>query len=170
MMGIAFWMGLLWRRANAVGAWASTLAALFAWWISAQGFFVVWVGSLPLADPLRLVFVEGGQPEIHLPWQMVFYTTAGLVAGIVASLFTKPLPQAQVDHFYALTRTPVTPHEEVESPCTLPHGAAVPPARLLFPRTSLEIPIPSRVATTGFLVGWLFVVLIIGGTWLLTQL
>jgi Na+/proline symporter len=170
MMGIAFWMGLLWRRANAKGAWASTLTALFAWWISAQGFFVDWVSTWSISEPLRLVFVQAGQPEIHLPWQMVFYTTAGLAAGVIASLVTKPLPDAKVDHFYALTRTPVTPGEMVDSPCTLPRGAQVPPARLIFPRASLVIPIPSRVAVAGFLIGWLFVVLIIGGTWMLTQL
>ena len=27
MLGIAFWMGLFWRRMNATGAWASTIAA-----------------------------------------------------------------------------------------------------------------------------------------------
>jgi Na+/proline symporter len=170
MMGIAFWMGLLWRRANAVGAWASTLAALFAWWLSAQGFFVDWVSTSSISGPLRLVFVEAGQPEIHLPWQMVFYMTAGVAAGIVASLVTKPLPEAKVDHYYALTRTPVTAGEVVDVPCTLPAGANVPPARLMFPGTSLEIPVPSRVAMAGFIVGWLFVVLIIGGTWILTQM
>jgi hypothetical protein len=100
---------------------------------------------------------------------MVFYTTAGLAAGILASLATKPLPDAQVDHFFALTRAPVTPGEVVDSPCTLPHGAVVTPERLIFPHLSLMLPIPSRVAVTGFLVGWLFVVLIIGGTWLLTS-
>ena len=83
---------------------------------------------------------------------------------------SKPLPRSKVEHYYALTRTPVTPDEVVELPCTLPPGATVPPARKMFPGTSLEIPVPSRVAMTGFLVGWLFVVLIIGGTWILTQM
>ena len=31
LVGIAFWIGLFWRRATPAGAWAGTLAAVAAW-------------------------------------------------------------------------------------------------------------------------------------------
>jgi Na+/proline symporter len=99
--------------------------------------------------------------EIYLPWQMIFYLAAGLVVGITVSLFTKPVTKEKLDNFYALVRTPVTPGEQVEAPCTLPAGAVVPEARRLFPKSSLEIQIPSRTSIIGFAAGWACVAAII---------
>lgn len=36
MMGIAFWLGLFWRRYTVVGAWASTLTAFGLWYLPAS--------------------------------------------------------------------------------------------------------------------------------------
>ncbi len=44
-----------------------------------------------MTESLRFVFVKNGTPEVYLPWQMVFYLTAGLTAGVVVSLFTRPV-------------------------------------------------------------------------------
>jgi hypothetical protein len=93
---------------------------------------------------------------------MVFYLTAGLLAGILVSLFTKPVPKEKLENFYALTRTPVSPGEKVPAPCTLPEGAVVPPRRTLFPKSNLEIGIPSRTSVIGFLAGWAAVAALIG--------
>jgi len=154
MMGIAFWLGLFWRRTTVAGAWATTLTAFGLWWLTEQGFFISWLGGLPVAESLRFVFIKNGTPEIYLPWQMVFYLTAGLIAGIVVSLFTKPVAREKLDNFYALVRTPVKPGEQVPAPCTLPSDAVVPEKRNIFPNTSLEIPIPSLTSVLGFLAGW----------------
>ncbi|MHC4356300.1 MAG: sodium:solute symporter family protein, partial [Planctomycetota bacterium] len=64
--------------------------------------------------------------EVYLPWQMVFYLSVGLVAGIVVSLLTKPVSGKKLDNFYALVRTPVTPGEQPAVPCTLSEDAVVP--------------------------------------------
>ena len=44
------------------------------------------VADLPLATSLRFVFVDDNGPEIYLPWQMIFYLSAGVLAGVVAEL------------------------------------------------------------------------------------
>ncbi|MCX5636246.1 MAG: sodium:solute symporter family protein [Planctomycetota bacterium] len=169
MMGIAFWMGLFWRRTTAASAWASTLTAFGVWWLTTQHFFICWLSSLSVAEPLRLTFVRDGISEVYLPWQMVFYLTAGLAVGIAVSLFTKPVAREKLDNFYALVRTPVTPGEKVPAPCTLPAGAVVGRKRSIFPGTSLEILVPSRISAIGFLLAWGCVVLIIYSFYLIVK-
>jgi len=169
MMGIAFWLGLFWRRTTVAGAWASTLTALGVWWLTTQEFFISWLGSLSIAEPLRFIFVKQGVPEVYLPWQMVFYLAAGSIAGIVVSLLTKPVAKDKLDNFYALVRTPVKLGEQVATPCTLPDDAVVPAKRNIFPNTSLEITIPSLTSVVGFLVGWGCVAAIIYSVYLIAK-
>lgn len=157
MMGIAFWLGLFWRRTTVAGAWASTLTAFAAWWVSTQAFFIEFASKLPGSEALKFVVMKESGAELYLPWQMIFYLVSGLLAGIAVSLITKPIAQEKLERFYALTRTPVAPEEENLEPCTLPEGAEVPPRRTLFQSTSLEIPIPSLRGVVGFAAGWLFV-------------
>jgi len=170
MMGIAFWLGLFWRRTTVAGAWASTLTAFGAWWLTTQEFFISWLGSLSMAESLTFVFVKDGAAEVYLPWQMVFYLSAGTIVGIVVSLFTKPVSEEKLDNFYALVRTPVKSGEQVSVPCTLPDDALVPEKRNIFPNTSLEIAIPSRTSVVGFLAGWVCVAAIIYSVYLIAKM
>ncbi len=165
MIGIAFWLGLFWRGATVAGAWASTLAGFGAWLLTTFDFFVDFAGHLPLAGPLRFVFAE----SIYLPWQMLFYLIAGTAAGIIVSLLTEPVSKEKLDHFFALLRTSIAPDEEILQPCTLPRDAVVPPVQNLLSKGGLEIPVPSRTAVTGFLVGWACVAAIIYAFKLLTK-
>ena len=169
MMGIAFWLGLFWRRTTVAGAWAATLTAFAVWWLTSQQFFVSWIGALPMAEQMRFVFVKNGIPEVYLPWQMVIYLSAGTIAGIAVSFITRPVAREKLENFYALVRTPVRPGEQVENPCTLPEGAVPPPRRNLFPNTNLEIAIPSRSSVIGFLIGWGCVAAIIASVYWITQ-
>ena len=98
---------------------------------------------------------------------MVFYLVCGLLVGVIASLLTRPVSREKLDNFYALIRTPVSPGEKIEVPCTLPTDAVVPPKRNIFPNTSLEIPIPSLISVVGFLFGWTCVAGIIYGVYLI---
>ncbi len=161
MMGIVFWLGLFWRRTTVAGAWASTIAATGVWLLTTKSFFITFVGGLPAAESLRFVVERASGPEVNLPWQMVFYLTAGISCGIIVSLLTKPVAEEKLNRFYALIRTPVKPGEEVEASCTLPADAVVPPKRVIFPNTSLELMIPSRTSVIGFVVGWCCVIAII---------
>jgi len=108
--------------------------------------------------------------EIYLPWQMVFYLTAGLLTGIVVSLFTRPVAREKLDNFYALVRTPIKPGEQVPAPCTLPADAVVPEKRNIFPNTNFEISIPSRTSVFGFLAGWGCVAAIIYSVYLIARM
>ncbi len=169
MMGIAFWLGLFWRRTTVAGAWAATLTAFAIWWLTTQSFFVDWVDGLAVGESLRLTVQKKGQAAIYLPWQMIFYLAGGTIAGIVVSLFTKPVATEKLDKFYALIRTPIAPDEQISAPCTLPADAVIPPKRVLLPNTNFEIMTPSRTSVLGFLVGWGCVAIIIYAVFLITQ-
>jgi hypothetical protein len=122
------------------------------------------VARLPFAEQLNLIWQNPGQPaEIYQPWSILFYIAAALAAGVIASLLSRPAPKDRLDRFYALTRTPIVPGEEVTEPCTLPDG--VEPARrpMLFTAFGLEVPVPSRTSVIGFLAGWLAVAALVGG-------
>ena len=170
MMGIAFWLGLFWRRATVAGAWASTATAFFAWWLTTTEFFIGWVAALPLADSLRLVIERSAGAEIYLPWQMIFYLAAGVLAGIAVSLFTRPVDEDQLDRYYELVRTPVETGEPAPAePCTIPAGIEVPPKRNVFPASSIEVMVPERSSVYGFVGAWCLVGLLIAFFFALTR-
>ena len=162
MLGVAFWLGLFWRRMTSAGAWAATLAALGTWWVTAQSFAIDWIAGCPAAESLRFVVETGGERALYLPWQMVFYLGAGLVAGVIVSLLTPTVSEKKLQRYYALIRTPVQSNEVIPAPCSLPNGVQVPPRRMLVSAWGLEIPIPSLQAILGFAVGWVCVAAIIG--------
>lgn len=161
MIGIAFWLGFFWRRTTEIGAWAATIAAIAAWLISAQTWFISFLSNLPVNQTLRLVVEKEYGPEMYLPWQMLFYLTSGLLGGIIVSLLTKPTPEDKLDRFYELLRTPVQPGEVITESCKLPEGVAPFPRRNLIPCKSLEIPVPSKVSVIGFLACWVIVAALI---------
>ncbi len=170
MMGIAFWLGLFWRKTTVAGAWAATMSAFAVWWLTTQSFFISLIGKLPAAEALRFVVTKGDVSEIYLPWQMIFYLATGTLAGIIVSLFTKPATKEKLDKFYALARTPVKLGEKIPAPCTLPTDAVVPKKRNLFKSSNFEIPVPSRTSVVGFLVGCVCVAAIIYSVYLITQI
>jgi Na+/proline symporter len=163
MTAVPFWLGLFWRRTTVAGAWAATLVSFAVWFGTtriAAGGSVLWDFDARIGPYLPQFLLWQG--KLHLPWQMVLYLTAGLLAGLVVSVLTQPVPGQKLEHFYALLRTPVKPGEQVPVPCTLPPGAIVPPKRSLFPNTSLEIPVPSATGLLGFGFGWVCVGLFMG--------
>ena len=170
MMGLAFWMGLFWRRTTVAGAWAMTLVSfavmLFTSTI-AFGQYILWDFNASCARYLPDFMLWNGQ--LYLPWQMILYLSAGLISGILVSLLTKPVAKEKLDNYYALIRTPVKPQEQPDIPCTLPDDAVVPEKRNIFPNTNLEFMIPSRTSVVGFLVGWAFVAIIVVTVYLIAS-
>jgi len=161
-MGLAFWLGLFWRKMTVAGAWASTLATLGAWWLTTKLFFIEFVAGLPAAESLRFITETNGKLQFSLPWQMIFYLICGLVAGIAISLLTKSVAKEKLERYYALIRTPIKPGEIIEENCHVPQGTTIPPKRNIFPNTSLEFMVPSRQSVIGFLACWVLVGLIVG--------
>ena len=167
MMGIAFWLGLFWRRLSVAGAWASTLAGFATWFLTTRPGVIAYVADIPLSNAWRMIWMEGEKQVIYLPWQIVAYLTAGTAVGIVVSLFTRPVPKEQLNRFYTLTRTPVRPGEQLEKPCRLPKDVKPVECAMLLTAGGLEIPAPSRTSVVGFILGWLAVAAIIAGFMLL---
>lgn len=170
IIGIAFWLGFFWRRTTVAGAWAATLTAAAVWWLTTQSFFVNFLCGLAANENMRFVVSRGTGLETGLPWQMVFYLTAGTLAGIIVSIFTKPVAAEKLDNFYALIRTPVKAGEEVTAPCTLPAGTIVPVKRCIFAKGGIEILVPSVTSVVGFAIGLFCVVALIGLVFLITRL
>ena len=162
MMGIAFWLGLFWRRMTTAGAWATTLMGFGVMLFTSEIAFgerIIWDFNRHFAAHLPQFMLFDG--KLHLPWQMILYLAAGLISGVAVSLLTRPVADEKLENFYALTRTPVALGEQVDKPCTLPVGAVAPERRNVLPNTSLEIAIPSRTSVVGFLVGWACVAAIV---------
>lgn len=170
MMAIAFWLGIFWRRATSAGAWAATLCTIGTWGLTTCGPVVDWLATLPSLESAPFVTGPEDAREVYLPWQMLFYLFGGLLGGVVGSLLTKPKDEKELDDFYALLRTPVQPEEQPTIPCTLPEGVVPSPRRVLFPNSSLELPIPSKRAVAGFLIGWACVGMIVGAVaWFIAE-
>lgn len=155
MMGIAFWAGLFWRRATSAGAWAGVLAAygvyLFTSDLSIAG-LQIWSFTDHFAGALPVWMLWDG--HLYLPWQMTFYLTAGLVATVGVSLFTRPMPAERLDRFYACLRTPVEAGEPESEPFVLPSGVEAAPRDPLVRHPDFEIERPSRITVAGFVGAW----------------
>ena len=92
LLGIPFWLGIVWRRANPASVWISFIMASAAFLIC-----------------------EVGIVTVSLPWEMVGYLTAGFVGAILGGLLTKPQPKEQLDAFYENLKKPVDKEEVLES-------------------------------------------------------
>ena len=169
MIGVAFWLGLFWRRMTVAGAWAATLTSVATWLLVTRPFFVRFLAGLPAIPGAPWVWEQGGVQTVYLPWQMVFYLTTGIVAGIAASLLSRPVAEDKLDRFHALTRTPIVPGEEPGEPCTIPEGTVTLPRRNLLPFRSLELPVPTLTSIVGFVVGWVLVAILIGAFLLIVR-
>jgi Na+/proline symporter len=163
MMGIAFWVGLFWRRATVAGAWWATLVSFGVWIFTSRielfG-MVLWDFNARYAALLPDWMLWEG--SLYLPWQMILYLVAGLIAIVVASLATKPVAGEKLDRYYTCLRTPVLKPEPEVEPFTLPPGVEPAPRRVLIKHPDFEIMRPGRTAVTGFLVTWVFVFVLVG--------
>ena len=169
MLGIAFWIGLFWKRYNAIGAWVSTVTGFIVWWLTLQPGVVHRLQSLSIAKPLGLIEHSVDQSSIHEPWQIVIYLSAAALAGIVASLITRTPDEAKIQQFHQLIRTPVQPGEVITTSCQLPVEVQPIQRSTWFTGSNFEIPVPSKTSVIGFLVSWLAVGGMIGGfMWLMS--
>jgi Na+/proline symporter len=169
LMGIAFWLGLFWRRATVAGAWAATLTSLGVFlFTSTKPLGVIpWDFNAYFADKLPAFMLWDG--KLYLPWQMIIYLSAGFVVLIVVSLLTRRVPAENLDRFYACLRTPVGPDEPETEPFTLPVGVQPAQRNVLIRHPDFEIPRPTLLGIGGFLAAWLCVGLLIGVVYWIIQ-
>lgn len=161
LLGVAFWLGLLWRRFNAAGAWASTIAACVGWWVTTQTWFIEIIANTSFAEQFGFIWSKKGVASIYEPWQILFYLALAVVAGITASLLTQPPQRESINRFHELIRTPITEHEVIEETCMLPAGVYPAQRRMLFSGTDFEIPMPSTISIIGFIAAWIAVAVMI---------
>jgi hypothetical protein len=87
LMGIAFFMAVLWRRANRHGALMS---------------FVVALGAM-----LYSQYQLGWGGDAGLPKTILLYLGLGTLAGYVMSMVTPPEDELRTERFFLLLRTPI---------------------------------------------------------------
>ena len=160
MLGIAFWVGLFWRKATAAATWASTMSGFAAWFFTGRIDLIGWDFNVHFAHFLPEYMIYGG--ALSLPWQMVFYLTVGLVVMVGVSLFTQSQDKEKLDRLYECLRTPVQPGEPEVEPLTLPEGTKPAPRSVLIDHPDFEIMKPGRISVLGFLASWLGVGFLIG--------
>ncbi len=162
LLGVAFWMGLFWRKTTTAGAWASFFGVAASWWLSRQQFFINAVAGLPASSALRFVMEGKAGPHIYLPWSIVFFVVCGLTLGIIVSLLTKAVDEKKLEKYYQLIHTPCRDGEQVVTPCTLPEDHLPTLKRRSIPWLGIEIPNLTLTDLWGFLAGWAYVFTLIG--------
>ena len=156
LMGAAFWIGLMWRRATVAGAWAATLTGFAVLFFTSLPAFHEWAAvNLP-----EMMVLDG---RFRDSWQILLYLTGGFGVGIAVSLVTPRVPDEKLDRVFRCLRTPVQneePHQP--EPFMLPDGVEVPEPDKLIDHPDLEIPRPTFVGMAGFTFFWVMVGLLIG--------
>jgi Na+/proline symporter len=89
LVGVPMWVGIVWARANAAGAWASLIGGFAV-------FFTAWYLKWPEA------------------WQMLAALLVGFALAIIVSLLTQPEAKERLQRFYALLHTPVGEEANLE--------------------------------------------------------
>ncbi len=166
MMGLAFWVGLFWRRATPAAAWAGTLVGFSLMLFTSDVRVLektVWDFNARCVQYLPAFMLWEG--KLYLPWQMIIYLVPSLVAIIMVSLLTPRVAKEKLDRFYACLRTPVGPGEPEVEPFTLPPGVEPAPRRVWFDRFDLEIPRLSLIGLLGLAITAVAVVLFIAGVY-----
>ncbi|TWT91075.1 Sodium/glucose cotransporter [Pseudobythopirellula maris] len=163
LMGVAFWIGLFWRRTTAAGAWACTLGALAAWWATTQPAVAAWLAEFESLRTLGAVTVSAdGVANVGRAWEILATLSTGAIACVAVSLVTAPPPEERLKRFYDLTRTPIGENEVLTEPCRLPEGVEPAERRMLLTAGGFEVPMPSTTSLVGFLAGWVMVALLVG--------
>lgn len=162
ILGVSLWIGIVWRGWTPVAVWVSTLFGGLAW--AACVFFPQQLREWGLPDSL---YHSDGR-MLHA-WRIVFYLSAGVLSGLVASLLTRRMREDKLDAFFRLIHTPVKPGEVVKVPCTLPNDP-LPPREKLFNIKDIEIAKPTLVGIGGFIACWICVGLLVWMTSLLSRM
>jgi SSS family transporter len=178
LMGAAFWLGLYWRGATPLAAWAGTLAGFLVMMLTSREWFHAWAtANLP-----DMMIWEG---KFRLSFNIFFYLSTSFATAIGVSLLGRLLPRdtghglyhvpvlgtlcwlgrrvpdEKLDRVYNCLRTPIGKDEPHLPPFTLPPGVEPGPPNKLINHPDLEIPKPTAVGFGGFVVIWLIVAALI---------
>jgi len=156
--GLFMWLGVLWRRTNAAGAWASFAIMTVIWLALGQ----IGMRLKPLAPQLDWLGIYGDKSQLHL--LVLSYMLPGLLALVAGSLLGKGVEAAQLDRFYLLLRTPVGQEGQlVEAGVPVVYAGSTEPH-------PWETKHPVAVNVLGFLAGLAFAFIILGMVYWLARL
>lgn len=180
LLGGPVWLGVVWRRANATGVWASFIGTLLVW--SAMRLDPA---SLPNAWPLQSLasgLADAGA-MLHVrgvtkPIEIFITLSTELALLVLVSLVTRPHADSRLDPFFARLLTPVGKEREVawtDAPAVLPESATLgmDGVRLDYRKSSvyayrglqrfgIEVPRMTRFDWGGFVLAWIFVAALLG--------
>ncbi len=179
LLGAAFWLGVVWRRATAAAVWASFLGSLLVWAVMSTeppGSAIPIVG--PFVQAVLGAAGSLGLRGLGQPIQVIIMLAVEFGLMIVVSLITRPRDLSTLGPFYARLQTPVGKEDEVrweEPPNDLPESATLgmegialdyhKSSRFAYPRLQklgLEIPRMTWFDWGGFLAAWVLVGGLIG--------
>jgi len=114
LLGAAFWLGVVWRRATAAGVWVSFLGSLLVWaamTAESPGIAIPAFGHATRA----LVGAAGafGLRGLSQPAQVIIMLAVEFGLMILVSLLTRPRDLSTLGPFYARLHTPVGKEDEV---------------------------------------------------------
>jgi Na+/proline symporter len=114
LLGAAFWLGVVWRRATAAGVWISFLGSLFVWALMATDASAT-AGSTvyPVDQALRTTAGLLSLRGLSEPVQIIVMLVAEFGLMILASFLTTPRELSALGPFYARLHTPVGKEAEV---------------------------------------------------------
>lgn len=107
LTGLFMWFGVLWRKTNATGAWASFIVMMVIWAIVGQP----GAALKPLLPGVSFLGIYGDKTLLH--YLLLCYLPAGIIALVIGSYLGKPHPKEDLDKFYALLNTPVGREKEL---------------------------------------------------------
>jgi Na+/proline symporter len=179
LLGAAFWLGVVWRRASVAGVWASFLGSLAAWAaMSAQPPHIAIPIVGPAVNAVVGVAAALGLRGLSEPVQIVVMLAMEFGLMIAVSLITRPRDPATLRPFYARLHTPVGKEDEVrwdDPPDRLPESATLgmegttldygKSSRFAYVRLQklgLEIPRMTWFDWGGFVAAWVLVGGLIG--------
>ncbi len=163
IMGIAFWIGLFWRRATPTAAWACTLSAFFVLLVTSNKLSFIFDMNAFAVNYLPAVTVYDG--EFRLPFQMLSYLSVGAIVMVVVSLMTKRADEAKLNQLYRCLNTPVQEGENPIEPFELPEDSQPEKRTKIITHPDWEFYVPTKTDTYGFLFAWVWVAVLIGGVY-----
>jgi Na+/proline symporter len=158
-MGILMWSGVIWRKANSTGAWASFIVMLIPWMLLSKFGALVFKPMFPNVEWLGMF-----QDPPHFPHLVLSYFPAGLVALVIGSFLGKPRDAKILDDFYMLLRTPVGQEQKlIDAGVNVVYAGSTKPH-------PWETNHPRLVNWGGFLVGLAFSIAILTLLIILTRI
>lgn len=159
LTGVFIWAGVIWRKTNATGAWASFITMAIIWSL---------LGPLgeKLLQPLfpTVSWLGMFADKAKLPQLVLSYLPAGIITLIIGSFMGKGLSKKVLDKFYLLIHTPVGREDDL-----VKSGVDV-----VYKGRSQghpwELNHPKWVHWGGFGIGLAFALIILGLLYLVTQL